>query len=66
VQWVKLAEGVDEAVYQGDPARHILGVKDLKIRGVYGNRVYRRFYPQNSLAAHVIVTSTCRRCPPRC
>jgi len=54
VQWVKLAEGVDEAVYQGDPARHILGVKDLKIRGVYGNRVYRRFYPQNSLAAHVI------------
>jgi len=54
VQWVKLAEGVDETVYEGDLARHIPGVKDLKIRGVYGNRVYRRFYPQNSLAAHVI------------
>ena len=54
MQWVKLAEGVDEAVYEGDPARHVPGVKDLKIRGVYGNRVYRRFYPENSLAAHVI------------
>src|SRR5664280_2227287 len=54
VQWVKLAEGVDEALFQGDKDRHIVGVQDLKIRGVYGNRVYRRFYPQNSLAAHVI------------
>jgi cell division protein FtsI (penicillin-binding protein 3)/stage V sporulation protein D (sporulation-specific penicillin-binding protein) len=54
VQWVKLAEGVDESVFEGDPDRHIAGVKDLKIRGVYGNRVYRRFYPQDSLAAHVI------------
>lgn len=54
VQWVKLAEGVDEALFQGDKDRHIVGVQDLKIRGVYGNRVYRRFYPQNSLAAHLI------------
>jgi cell division protein FtsI (penicillin-binding protein 3)/stage V sporulation protein D (sporulation-specific penicillin-binding protein) len=54
VQWVKLAEGVDESVYEGDPARQIPGIKDLKIRGVYGNRVYRRFYPQGSLAAHAI------------
>jgi len=54
VQWVKLAEGIDESVYEGDPARQIKGIKDLKIRGVYGNRVYRRFYPQDSLAAHVI------------
>ena len=53
MQWVKLAEGVDESVYEGDKVgRH--GIKDLKIRGVYGNRVYRRFYPHNSLAAHVI------------
>jgi cell division protein FtsI/penicillin-binding protein 2 len=54
VQWVKLAEGIDEAVYEGDKDRGIAGVKDLKIRGVYANRVYRRYYPQNSLAAHVI------------
>jgi cell division protein FtsI/penicillin-binding protein 2 len=46
VQWVKLAEGVDETVDDQ--------VKALKIRGVYGNRNYRRFYPYNSLAAHVI------------
>ena len=54
IQWVKLAEGVDEAVYEGDKDRQLAGVKDLKIRGVYANRVYRRFYPQNSFAAHVI------------
>jgi cell division protein FtsI (penicillin-binding protein 3)/stage V sporulation protein D (sporulation-specific penicillin-binding protein) len=54
VQWVKLAEDVDEAVYEGDQARGLAGVKDLKIRGVYANRVYRRYYPENSLAAHVI------------
>jgi cell division protein FtsI (penicillin-binding protein 3)/stage V sporulation protein D (sporulation-specific penicillin-binding protein) len=54
VQWVKLAEGVDETVYQGDKDRNIAGVEDLKIRGVYANRVYRRFYPENSLAAHLI------------
>jgi len=54
VQWVKLAEDLDEAVYEGDKDRNIPGVKDLKIRGVYANRVYRRYYPQNSLAAHVI------------
>ncbi len=46
VQWVKLAEGVDETVDDQ--------VKALNIRGVYGNRNYRRFYPYNSLAAHII------------
>ncbi len=46
VQWVKLAEGVDENVFEE--------VKKLQIRGVYGNRIYRRFYPHNSLAAHLI------------
>jgi cell division protein FtsI/penicillin-binding protein 2 len=46
VQWVKLAEGVDENVFDR--------VNELKIRGLYGNRIYRRYYPRNSLAAHVI------------
>ena len=46
VQWVKLAEGVDGNVFEE--------VKKLQIRGVYGNRIYRRFYPHNSLAAHLI------------
>jgi cell division protein FtsI (penicillin-binding protein 3)/stage V sporulation protein D (sporulation-specific penicillin-binding protein) len=46
VQWIKLAEGIDENVYEE--------VKKLQIRGVYGNRIYRRFYPHNSLAAHLI------------
>jgi cell division protein FtsI (penicillin-binding protein 3) len=53
VQWVKLADGIDETVYDGDQnGKH--GIKALKIRGVYGNRVYRRFYPYNSLAAHLV------------
>ncbi len=46
VQWVKLAEGVDETVYDR--------ISALKIRGVYGNRTYRRFYPYNALAAQVV------------
>ena len=46
VQWVKLAEGIDENVFDE--------VKKLQIRGVYGNRIYRRFYPHNSMAAHLI------------
>jgi cell division protein FtsI (penicillin-binding protein 3)/stage V sporulation protein D (sporulation-specific penicillin-binding protein) len=46
VQWVKLAEGVEETVYNQ--------VTRLKIRGVYGNRTYRRFYPHNAMAAHLI------------
>jgi len=50
VQWVKLADGIDETLYDNDKS----GIKSLKIRGVYGNRVYRRFYPYNSLAAHLI------------
>lgn len=50
VQWVKLADGIDETLYENDKT----GIKSLKIRGVYGNRVYRRFYPYNSLAAHLV------------
>lgn len=46
VQWVKLAGGIDESVYDQ--------VMALKIRGVYGNRSFHRFYPYNSLAADVI------------
>ena len=46
VQWIKLAEGIDEKVYEE--------VKKLQIRGVYGNRIYRRYYPNDSLAAHLI------------
>ena len=46
VQWVKLAEGVEESVCDQ--------VRQLKIRGVYGNRSYRRLYPHNAMAAHLI------------
>jgi cell division protein FtsI/penicillin-binding protein 2 len=46
IQWAKLRENIDESVYDKIVA--------LGISGVYGNREYRRFYPQNSLAAHLI------------
>ncbi len=46
VQWVPLASGIEDSVY----AR----VRALDVRGVYGTRVFRRFYPYNSMAAHVI------------
>lgn len=46
VRWAKLSEGIDETTYDKITA--------LGIKGVYGNRVYRRAYPQNALAAHVI------------
>lgn len=46
VQWVKLTEGVEEDVYER--------VMELGIRGVYGNRTYRRTYPNRELAAHLI------------
>jgi cell division protein FtsI/penicillin-binding protein 2 len=46
IQWAKLRESIDESVYDKIVA--------LGINGVYGNREYRRFYPQNALAAHLI------------
>jgi len=46
IQWAKLRESIDESVYDKIVA--------LGINGVYGNREYRRFYPQSSLAAHLI------------
>lgn len=46
IRWVKLSEDVTEKTYEKITA---LGVK-----GVYGERTYRRAYPHNQLAAHVI------------
>jgi cell division protein FtsI/penicillin-binding protein 2 len=46
IRWAKLSESVEESAYAL--------VQKLGIKGVYGSRVYRRAYPHNSLAAHVI------------
>src|SRR5271169_3796110 len=46
IRWAKLSDQVQEAVYAQ--------VEKLAIHGVYGNRVYRRDYPHNEMAAHVI------------
>ena len=46
VRWVKLADSIDEEVYQN--------VRKLDIPGVYGNRNYTRMYPGGHLASHVL------------
>ncbi len=46
IRWAKLSETVSESVYAQ--------IQSLDVKGVYGDRVYRRAYPHNSLAAHVI------------
>jgi len=46
VRWAKLVDEIEESTYDA--------VRDLGIRGVYGNRSYRRTYPRNQLAAHLI------------
>lgn len=46
IKWASLAKGLNEADYEL--------VKQLKIKGVYGNRVYTRTYPGGQLAAHVL------------
>lgn len=46
VRWRKLANSVDESLYDK--------VLALKIRGVYGNRKFDRAYPGGTLAAHVL------------
>lgn len=46
VRYVKLADEVDEAVYDK--------IMDLRIRGIYGSRGYKRVYPGNQLASHVL------------
>ena len=45
-RWVKLKEGVDEPTYDR--------LEALNIRGLTAERVYRRVYPGNDLAAHLI------------
>jgi cell division protein FtsI/penicillin-binding protein 2 len=45
-RWVKLKEGVDEPTWDKLAA--------LNIRGLTAERVYRRVYPGNELAAHLI------------
>jgi len=45
VRWVKLAE-IEEPVFDA--------VRELKIRGVYGNRRFERYYPAGPLGAHVL------------
>lgn len=44
--WAKLSDHVDKSTYEK--------ITVLGIKGVYGPRVYRRVYPQNELASHVI------------
>jgi cell division protein FtsI/penicillin-binding protein 2 len=46
IRWAKLSDGVQESVYGQ--------IEKLGIRGVYGSRTYRRDYPHNEMAAHVI------------
>jgi cell division protein FtsI (penicillin-binding protein 3) len=46
IRWAKLGENVTESLYAE--------IEKLGIKGVYGRRVYRRVYPNNQLAAHLI------------
>ena len=46
VRWAKLSDQVPESVYAQ--------VTKLGVRGVYGRRVYRRDYPHNEMAAHIV------------
>ena len=46
IRWAKLSETIEESTYAQ--------IQALDIKGVYGQRAYRRAYPHNSLAAHVI------------
>lgn len=46
VRYLKLADEVDERVYDR--------IMELRIRGVYGSRGYKRAYPGGRLAAHVL------------
>ncbi|MDO8540941.1 MAG: penicillin-binding protein 2 [Opitutaceae bacterium] len=46
IRWVKLSETVSESLYDE--------IEKLGIHGVYGQRVYRRVYPNNQLAAHLV------------
>ncbi len=46
IRWVKLSESASESDYDA--------IEKLGIHGVYGRRVYRRVYPNNELAAHLV------------
>lgn len=46
VRWQKLVEAIDVETYEK--------VLKLNIKGVYGNRKYKRVYPGGALAAHAI------------
>ena len=46
VRWVKLADEVDESIYDQ--------ITKLHLRGIYGQRGYKRVYPSGELAAHVL------------
>jgi cell division protein FtsI/penicillin-binding protein 2 len=46
IRWAKLSDTVTESAYAD--------ITKLGVRGVYGDRVYRRDYPHNDLAAHVV------------
>lgn len=46
IRWAKLSETVEESTYAK--------IQALDVKGVYGQRVYRRAYPHNSLAAHIV------------
>jgi len=46
IRWAKLSESVEESTYDQ--------ITKLEVKGVYGNRTFRRAYPHNALAAHII------------
>ncbi|MBI4623073.1 MAG: penicillin-binding protein 2 [Verrucomicrobia bacterium] len=46
IRWAKLGDAVSEPLFDE--------IERLGIRGVYGRREYRRAYPNNQLAAHLI------------
>lgn len=46
IRWAVLAKGLNQSQYES--------VMALKIKGVYGNRIFNRSYPAGTLAAHVL------------
>lgn len=46
IRWAKLSDHVDEGTYDM--------INALGLKGIYGTRVYRRAYPHDQLAAHLI------------
>ena len=46
IKYARLSTGIDQAKFEE--------IQKLKIKGVYGTNIYRRAYPHNELAAHLI------------